>query len=206
MSSIRTFTFGLAALAAVAWAPLARAEEHRQYADSKPEECSECHRGSGVMENHGATFARDHKQLATKTPNNCSACHQQSWCSDCHHGGNLERNFGKSLSRRGENMPETHAADFVSTHAIKATDDPRSCARCHETAKFCSDCHDRARQRPGFTVKEHAARFTSPGVPDPAWVAVHKVDARRNLESCQACHPSKQNCSNFACHPGLRGR
>jgi cytochrome c peroxidase len=41
MSSLRKMIIGVAALAAVAWAPLARAEDHRQYADAKPEECAE---------------------------------------------------------------------------------------------------------------------------------------------------------------------
>jgi hypothetical protein len=201
-------TIGLAALLALAWAPPARAGDHRQYADTKHEDCSACHQDSGVMENHGASFQREHRLLAQKATNNCGDCHLQSWCSDCHHGGNLDRTAGRSLSRRGESMPETHAADFISTHAIKATDDPQSCARCHETPRFCSDCHDRqiARNRAGMAIKIHAPTFSAPGVPDPSWVSFHKGEARRNLASCQACHPRKQDCSNFACHPGLGGR
>jgi hypothetical protein len=206
MSSIRAFTIGLAVLSA-SWAQPARAENHRQYADSKPEECAECHRGSGVMENHGAAFLRDHRVIAKKTPNNCSDCHLQSWCADCHHGGNLDHPQTSSLSRRGESMPETHAADFISTHAIKATDDPQSCTRCHDSPKFCSDCHTRqiAQNRAGMAIKPHAPYFSG-GAPDPNWVATHRADARRNLQSCQGCHPNKSDCSNFACHPSLGGR
>ena len=96
MSSIRAFTIGLATLL---WAAPTLAEDHRQYADTKPEDCSECHRGSGVMENHGANFLKDHRQLAKKTPNNCGDCHLESWCSDCHHGGNVDRRPTSSLSK-----------------------------------------------------------------------------------------------------------
>jgi hypothetical protein len=209
MSTIRTLTIGLAALLGVVWAAFTTAaENHRQYVDAKKEECTECHRGSGVMPNHDAFFLREHRVLAKRVPNNCSDCHQQSWCSDCHFGGNVERRFGSSLSRRGENMPETHAADFLSTHPIKAHDDPQSCARCHEKQTFCSDCHQRqiTGNRASMAIKPHAPTFAAPGVPDPAWVSFHKGEARRNLMTCEGCHPSKQDCSNFACHPGLGGR
>jgi len=207
MSSLRKIIIAVAALAAVAWAPPARAEEHRQYADTKPEDCTECHRGSGVMENHGVAFQSDHRLAARRTPNNCGDCHLESWCSDCHHGGNLDRRPTSSLSRRGEAMPSSHAADAVSTHAIKAAQDARSCARCHDSGRFCSDCHAKQidRNRGGMTIKPHAPTFTG-GLPDPTWVAFHRGEARRNLASCQACHPSKSDCSNFACHPSLGGR
>ena len=208
MTYLRAITNGLAVVLALAWAPASLAENHRQYADTKKDECSECHRGSGVMENHGATFLKDHRLLAQKTPNNCYDCHQQAWCSDCHHGGTLQHQQTSSLSRRGEAMPETHAADFVSTHAMKAADDPASCARCHDSRSFCNDCHQRwvVDKRSSVTIKPHAPVYTSPGVLDPAWTSFHRAEARRNLSSCQSCHPSKSSCSNFACHPGLGGR
>jgi hypothetical protein len=206
MKTTNAFTFGLAAALALAAGP-ARAENHRQYADSKPEECRECHRGSGVMENHGLGFARDHRLLAQKQPNNCYDCHQQAWCSDCHHGGNSDHPMDRSLSRRGETMPETHRADYISIHSIKATDDPKSCQRCHETAKFCNDCHARSvtKTPANYQYKPHAPTFVG-GQPDPAWVSFHRAEARRNLTSCQSCHPSKSDCSSNACHPGLGGR
>jgi len=204
MSTIKAFTIGLVALAAVAWAPSARAENHRQYADTKPEDCAECHRSSGVMENHGAFFLKEHRQAARKTPNNCSDCHLQSWCADCHHGGNGEHVATRSLSRRGEAMPESHGADITSTHAIKATDDPQSCGRCHDAPKFCSDCHAK-QTRVTMRIKPHKPTYTG-GVPDASWVTTHRAEARRNLQSCQACHPQKQDCSSFACHPSLGGR
>ena len=193
-------------LAAITLAASARAEDHRQYADTKPEECAECHRGSGVMENHGADFAKEHRRLAQKTGNNCYDCHQQSWCSDCHHGGNLEQRLSSSFSRRGEVMPETHKADFTSTHAMKAQDDPQSCARCHQTQRFCADCHTKAlaRDPQGFQVKRHWPN--SVANPDAAWVSFHKADAKRNLQTCQTCHPRKSDCSVADCHPGLGGR
>ncbi|BDG10070.1 NapC/NirT family cytochrome c [Anaeromyxobacter paludicola] len=197
----------LTAALVLAGAPLARATDHKDYKASKPSECRDCHGASGVTDTHNAPdFKRQHRLVARKANNNCADCHQQSYCLDCHNGGNVDADLSKTFSRRGEYMPKSHAADFISTHAIKATDDPQSCNRCHEP-KFCSDCHARQIQqnRPGMSIRPHKPVFSG-GQPDPSWVSFHKTDARRNLRSCQGCHPSKSDCSNFQCHPGLGGR
>jgi hypothetical protein len=215
-------SLALAAALLAGRTPLARADDHRQYVDTKSGECRECHRQSGVMDNHGEFFAREHRFLAQKAEANCGSCHAQSFCFDCHKGGAVERRAttsrradavppstttASSLSRRGESMPGTHAADFLSTHAMKAADDPQSCARCHDSRTFCSDCHQKQKeQNRAMGIKPHRPTYVAPSVPDPAWVSFHRAEARRNLQSCQACHPSKSDCSNFACHPGLGGR
>jgi hypothetical protein len=202
---------GTVLLAATAGTSAARAEErtdHKAYRDSKPDECRECHGGSGVVDHHSQPgFLKGHRLLAQKASANCGDCHSQSYCVDCHSGGNGDGSARRSLSRRGEPLPSTHTADFVSTHAIVSRDDPSSCARCHEP-RFCSDCHARWSARPGlsYAVRRHGPTYTAGGVPDPSWVAAHRAQARRDLKSCEACHPSKADCSNFACHPGLRGR
>jgi len=194
----------MALLLALAAAPGARADDHKAYREAKPDDCR---RGSGVMDNHGPTFLQEHRKLAQKSSANCAACHEQSFCLDCHTGGNLETDAKKGLSRRGEPMPYTHEPDYVSIHALKARDDPQTCNRCHEP-KFCSDCHVRWNAKVGlpFSVRPHAPVYASPGVLDPTWVSSHRAEARRNLRSCQACHPNKADCSNFACHSSLGGR
>ena len=190
---------------------VSRAEEptdHKPYRESKPDECKDCHGASGVIDYHsGSTFLKDHRLLAQKPTANCGDCHEQSYCVDCHNGGNLDADARKGLSRRGESMPTTHAADFISTHAIASRDDPNSCSRCHEST-FCSDCHAKWNAKPGlpYAIRPHGPTYSSGGVPDPSWVASHRAQARRDLKSCEACHPSKADCSNFACHPGLGGR
>ena len=186
------------------------ATDHKEYKDAKLDDCRECHRSSGVSDNHGAFFLRDHRVLAQKASNNCFDCHQQSYCLDCHNGGNVDA-YQKTLSRRGEPMPSTHRPDFISTHAIRSFDDPRSCYRCHEP-RFCSDCHNqqikqgRGGGRAAMNIHPHSPVFTAGGVADPSWVSFHSADARRNLQTCQGCHPQKSDCSNFACHPNLGGR
>lgn len=187
--------------------------DHKEYRGAKLEDCRDCHGGSGVADNHGAFFMNEHKYLARKATSNCADCHQQSYCLDCHKGGGLEADFQKSLSRRGEYMPKTHRSDFISIHPVKAADNPRDCYRCHES-NFCSDCHTRQIQknRSRMSIKRfdaqsnHVPVFDSPGVLNANWVSFHSGEAKRNLQSCQACHPQKGDCTNFLCHPNLRGR
>jgi len=194
-------------LSAVPGAARGDRTDHKSYRDVELADCRACHEASGVADNHGAQFMTEHRLLAQKASNNCEDCHQQSFCVDCHKGGEIS-NDQKSLSRRGESMPESHGADFVSTHAIQARDDPQSCYRCHESARFCSDCHLSwiQKDKTGMMLKAHQPVYVAPGVADPNWVAFHRADARRNLQNCQGCHPAKSDCSNFACHPNLNGR
>jgi hypothetical protein len=208
MRNYRTLKIGLmstALLLVVVCLSFARTD-HKEYRGAKPDDCRDCHVGSGVPENHGAFFMTGHMELARKASSNCADCHRQSFCLDCHNGGNLETKQ-KSLSRRGEYMPKTHRSDWISIHPIKAGDNPSNCYRCHETS-FCSECHTRQVQqnRGQMTIKTHGPTFVSPGVPDPAWVSDHSASARRNLQNCQGCHPQKGDCTNYACHPNLKGR
>ena len=169
--------------------------DHREYKGASIEECRDCHSGAGVASNHGAFFVKEHRILAQKAGNNCADCHQQSFCLDCHKGGSIEPDLRKSLSRTGEPMPTTHRAGFLSIHSIKAKDGgSQTCYRCHE-AKFCSDCHNKIRNKGSMNIKSHQAigntqRFVF--TPD------HPAEARRNLQSCQGCHPDALVCSQ--CH------
>lgn len=219
----RSIVFGIGALRWLALIGLVgataaqAAENHKPYASAKREECVECHRGNGVSANHDATWEHDHKATAQKQNANCGDCHQQSFCVDCHKGGSgMDAAMDRGRSRRGEVMPFGHEPGFVATHQLQARD-PRACYRCHDSGEFCNDCHQRAfgRVQGGNTsqsalgavrVTPHAPTYTAPGVPDPSWVSEHRSKARRELKTCQACHPSKQDCSNYACHPGLGGR
>jgi hypothetical protein len=174
--------------------------DHKEYKNSKLGECQDCHTGSGDMTHHGDF--REHRVLAQKAVTNCADCHQESFCVDCHNGGNIEAYKQKSLSRTGETMPVTHAADFISTHALKAKDDPQNCYRCHESS-FCSDCHSKIQNKGSMSVRHHSAtgntqRYFLNSASSAADKAEHAADARRNLQSCEGCHPDAQVCSQ--CH------
>jgi hypothetical protein len=167
--------------------------DHRDFKGNKPAECLECHKASGVMSNHGAFFIKDHRMLAKRAGSNCADCHEQSFCVDCHKGGNIEPSVNKSSSRTGEMKPSTHGGDFVSTHAIKATDNPQNCYRCHQSS-FCQDCHSKT-NKGSIQVKSHRRAVTSQIY---QWNSDHAAEARRNLQSCETCHPDADVC--VQCH------
>jgi hypothetical protein len=162
-----------------------------------------------VTSNHGTDFAREHRLLAQKGGNNCVDCHQQSFCQDCHKGGNIDSNLRMIPSSRGEYMPQTHRSDFISVHAIKAGDDRQSCYRCHESS-FCTDCHTKIANPGSMSIKNHSAtgntqRYFLTRSSPATDIAAHAADARRNLQSCEGCHPDAIVCSQ--CHflsPGAR--
>ncbi|HUJ25535.1 MAG TPA: hypothetical protein VLW85_05935 [Myxococcales bacterium] len=183
----------------------AASTDHKPFNGMAIADCAACHRDSGVTENHGPDFKKEHRILAMKAESNCAECHQQSYCDECHRQGNVE-SINKGYSRRGEPMP--HSSTYVSTHALDARTDPRACERCHQSESFCSDCHKTALEndRKNMDIRPHGPTYIGPGVPDPSWVQFHASDARRNLATCQGCHPNKADCSNFQCHPGLGGR
>jgi hypothetical protein len=169
--------------------------DHRDYKSAKADECRDCHSGSGVMNNHGAFFVKEHRLLAMKAGSNCVDCHQQSFCIDCHKGGGIEPDLTRSPSRRGEYMPRTHRSDFVSIHSIKAKDGSQNCYRCHES-NFCSDCHTKTRQKGSMSIKSHRKAGGSSQIYN--WNSDHSAEARRNLQSCESCHPDADVC--VQCH------
>mgnify|MGYP001596688156 CR=1 FL=1 len=169
--------------------------DHRQYRDSKLDECQDCHSGSGVINNHGAFFVQEHRFLAQKAGNNCADCHQQSFCVDCHQGGGITTDLQRGPSRRGEYKPRTHRSDFISIHSIKAADNPQNCYRCHQSS-FCTDCHSRTRQKGNMNIKSH--RKAGPLLQVYDWNSDHAAEARRNLQSCESCHPDADVC--VQCH------
>lgn len=171
---------------------LAEKVAHKEYASMSLADCASCHKGEGVAPNHDDDWTRGHRVLASKAGNNCGQCHAQSWCLDCHTGGGIERDLSTRTFGRNY-VPKSHRTNFMSIHPVKALDNPQTCNRCHEPS-YCNDCHSRF-PRGSMRIKSHlmggaginAARFSD-----------HPTEARRNLQSCQACHPDGDVC--IQCH------
>jgi len=178
-------------LAIAAWA----LSSHKDYASMSIADCNGCHVSSGVALNHGMMWTKEHRLYADKKPNNCQDCHQLSYCLDCHDGGGIDTNLHSSQSGP-DYMPKSHRTDFMAIHPIKAQDDPRSCYRCHDAERFCAQCHDRF-PKGSLNIKSHqmlgpnGQRYTFA-------IGEHSREARRNLQSCQACHPDGDVC--IQCH------
>ena len=168
--------------------------DHRDFKSISLEECKDCHSSAGVIANHGDFIVKEHRLLAQKAGSNCADCHQQSFCLDCHKGGGIEPDLKRSLSTKGEYMPKTHRSDFISIHSIKAKDNSQSCYRCHES-KFCSDCHSKIRNKGSMRIKSQRPAWTSQIF---IWNSDHAAEARRNLQSCESCHPDADVC--VQCH------
>jgi hypothetical protein len=136
--------------------------------------------------------------MASRAGHNCAQCHTQSFCLDCHQGGGINAdltvaNYGKDY------VPRSHRSDFVQIHPMKALDNPQTCYRCHDT-KFCSACHDRF-PRGSFRIKSHLPNGGSGQT--FIWSNTHASEAKRNLQSCQACHPDGDVC--LRCHSSKVG-
>jgi len=167
---------------------------HKEYASMSIKECNDCHKGQGIAVNHDSDFVRGHRILASNAGNNCKDCHQQVWCLDCHQGGGNGSdltigNFGRDYK------PKSHRSDFINIHPIKAAANPQSCIRCHD-ASYCNACHGRFPMG-SLRIKSHLMLGPN-GQKYSAAIGEHSTEARRNLQSCQSCHPDGDVC--IQCH------
>jgi len=182
----------------VAVTTYARAD-HRAYRELKLPECAECHTGSGIPPSHGGGWQKEHRIPAGGPNRNCYDCHDQGTCQDCHKGGGISTKLSASQWKR-DVKPESHRSDWVSIHPIQASSNPQQCSRCHEP-QFCANCHGRL-DVASLTIRDHAK---SGGT--QAYIASfpnqHAAEARRNLASCQACHPDGNVC--LTCHSAKIG-
>lgn len=175
---------------------------HKEYANMPLKDCNECHKAQGIPLSHDNDWAGKHHQntdwmgehraLAGKAGGNCAECHTQAFCSDCHTGGGVDVDLRKVTFKRNY-MPKNHRSDFISIHPIKAKDSPQTCTRCHNQ-RYCTDCHARF-PKGSLRIKSHNP-LGSRG--QKYWAADHSTEARRNLQSCQTCHPTGDAC--IRCH------
>jgi len=183
-----TVVLGLAAV-------VLAATSHKDYAEMKIQDCNACHESQGARPNHGEFWVKEHKLAANSQTNNCKDCHEQSWCLDCHKGGGIDRDLHVSTSGV-DYMPKSHRSDWKELHALKAKESPRSCNRCHDAEKFCAACHDRF-PKGTLSIKSH--QMLGPNGQKYSFaIGEHSREARRNLGSCQACHPEGDVC--IQCH------
>ena len=95
----------------------------------------------------------------------------------------------RDTTRRVAVRPDTakrvrvHPPGFARTHGPAAAAEQLSCAGCHETKRFCTDCHDGESKR-----RYHPANF----------VARHPTDAYARQTACASCHSREGFCG--ACH------
>lgn len=121
----------------------------------------------------------------------CLGCHDgvaaARTCTTCHlatAGGRVRTLLPDgALAPRGGVTGADHGGDFARDHASIARSNPAACASCHEE-KDCTDCHDGVVKPMDF----HPADY----------LALHPVEARRNVPDCSACHKPQTFC--VGCH------
>jgi hypothetical protein len=189
--------------------------------------CLECHEQEFVdtvvlpgSKTHGMKWAINHRAFAKNKVYDCAACHQQNFCLDCHKSG-----FANEMGDPGNSLANVHRSEFSVSHPIAARTNPQFCSSCHEP-NFCSECHARfepvdqalSSHRRGWSdisLGESGpahAQFTESScqnchpnsvLPSHEWSNRHAREARKNLATCQACHPEGDIC--LKCHSAKSG-
>lgn len=117
----------------------------------------------------------------------CSECHRESDCVDCHDGRVRPRRI--------------HPGDYLTTHVAQARRDQPRCESCHQTARFCTECHSRLGLSTMSAPDVRAVERYHP--PAAVWVRgpnLHGLEARRAMNACVSCH-AERDC--VQCHGGL---
>ncbi|HET9441645.1 MAG TPA: hypothetical protein VFO52_15820 [Longimicrobiales bacterium] len=162
-------------------------------------------------------FAQEHGTLAAAGGQTCLSCHTRTQCEECHSAASAGRDRTGAAAKApsalhvkasGVQVQDTgrrarppvrqragyHPANFMERHAVFAYNRNMECANCHETSRFCRDCHEQrgmgttGRIQPGF----HDAQ--------PLWLLNHGKPARQGLESCASCH-KQTDC--MQCHSSI---
>ena len=186
--------------------------------------CLDCHDADMIDRvylpnpaSHGPVWSLDHHTFAKLNSSLCFNCHDQEYCIDCHQGS-----FADEMPERGNLMDKVHRGDFAVSHPIASRTDPQLCNSCHETS-YCLDCHqsfapedlalsshrrgfrDRALDpaHAGFDDSQCQVCHPDSVLPTHTWSREHAREARKNLASCQACHPNGDTC--LKCHSARSG-
>ena len=142
--------------------------------------CASCHEeaGQGRMAvaghetcNTAACHARDHARLR------CSGCHE-----------NLQRGGARAAGAL------RHGPGFARSHGIKAKQNTRACAQCHDQT-YCADCHAGTGAMKASVVfpEQVETGFIHRG----DYLSRHAVEARSAPATCRKCH-GQQHCRS--CH------
>lgn len=197
---------------------------HNDY-EAGTDECAACHISTAnlVPEDHLTnSFFDNHK--FTSHDGNCAMCHDESFCESCHVSttGIDEANTATDFytpytpdkyidNTKLQNITRVHDLNYRYTHGIDAKGYTSECVTCHTVESFCAECHtsgggDYALS--GVVPYSHLQPdFVTVGVGSGG--GEHGIEARRDIESCAACHDTQgadPNC--ILCHvdnDGIQG-
>lgn len=169
--------------------------------------CESCHISTSNLlpQNHrSANYMRAHKYLAWAGDSDCAMCHDNSTCQECHVAtiGITEKNtaddfYQPYMPGNGIDGPaqqiilRAHAdLNYRYSHGIDAKGRTSDCQTCHQIETFCANCHQSENTDfalSGIVPASHLLpNFKTIGVGSGG--GEHSVLARRDIESCTACH------------------
>jgi hypothetical protein len=144
---------------------------------------------------HDGDFLKRHAASAKSAGQSCNACHEQNFCLDCH-----AKTVGPTVDVKFADRPDRrfiHRNDFLGRHAVEAKGDPASCQSCHAPSS-CDKCHTLEHVAAGTlgAKSPHPPNWAMPG----SGGAFHGDEARRNINSCAACHDQGDQSNCVGCH------
>jgi hypothetical protein len=180
--------------------------------------CETCHERPQALlpASHLQTnWVKGHKRAVRTGKENadCASCHTDSFCETCHAEPTLQHTEGAAPRAVSEFRPDpsghwplvlqtVHGLNHRFSHSVDLRNKVADCYTCHDQQTFCADCH----------AREQDAGFAAP-VPDthraPDFVRLgvgggggrHAELARREIESCAACHDVEgQDPVCLTCH------
>ncbi len=184
--------------------------------------CELCHLNLTDLRpsSHTPEWLHRHQDFASGgTQADCTMCHGAraagiTDCQECHEGGVLARArekpadhyapYAPNAAKQGQPLvlERVHELDYVYKHSLDARGKEKDCQSCHEPATFCAECHRTEKTLAGQKPLWHGGAD---------WGAIaggvgtgggrHASMARRDIESCAACHDVQgQDPICLACH------
>ncbi len=177
---------------------------HGPFAKNRQLDCAGCHQqdyclnchlqgpaaemgefGGPLRNVHRGDFRVGHPLAARTNPKLCASCHEPASCNACH------TDFRRGTDHLGRAASPSHRRVFGLWSG--GGDESRDIAVIHrnfrgaEALARCDTCHNPGSIYPNIH----------------SWGREHAREARRALQSCQACHPSGDTC--IQCHSDRGG-
>ena len=184
--------------------------------------CESCHPRVETMlpvSHRAPDWSEQHKRLVRSEhgSNDCAVCHSENFCQTCHAEATSQFTRGDVPRSVPEGRPapsgknpavqqNVHALNYLFTHSLDLRAKQSDCFSCHNQQTFCAECHTRS-QDAGFSgptpISHRAPDFVRVGADG----GQHAVLARRDIESCAACHDVEgRDPSCVLCHTNLSPR
>lgn len=190
-------------------------------------DCETCHISTANLipkDHQEVSFLKSHKFSAAAMNAECEMCHDNNFCETCHASTTMitESNSARDFyvpyqphkfvdDTKQQQITRVHDLNYRYTHGIDANNKISECKTCHQVETFCVECHNSS----GGDFALEGTMPASHRKPNFVTIGVgtgggqHAVMARRDIESCEACHDVQgADPSCILCHvdnDGVKG-